>query len=80
MIKDFEDLCVAGTAKEIAVLKGINPETIVKAYKGTSPDNAAWLEKNLPEVDFKGICERLGRQPIAEIEKAQEFILGKVNV
>lgn len=63
----------------IAVRKGIDPEIIAKAYKGTSPDNAAWLEKNLPGVDFKGICERLGRQPISEIEKAQEFILNRVN-
>lgn len=34
MIKNFEDLCVAGTDKEIAVLKGIDPETIIKAYIG----------------------------------------------
>ncbi len=79
MIKDFEDLCTAGTDKEIAVLKGVEAETIVKAYMGTSPDNAAWLEKNLPEIDFQGIRERLGRQPIAEIEKAQEYIFESIN-
>ena len=79
MIKDFEDLCIAGTDKEIAVLKSIDAETIVKAYMGTSPDNAAWLESHLPEVDFKGIRERLGRQPIAEIEKAQEYIFDCLN-
>ncbi len=79
MIKDFEDLFTGGTDKEIAVLKGIDAETIAKAYMGTSPDNAAWLEKNLPEVDFQGIRERLGRQPIVEIEKAQKYILDSVK-
>ena len=31
------------------------------------------------EVDFQGIRERLGRQPIVEIEKAQEYIVERVN-
>ncbi len=75
MIWDFEDLHTVGTEKEVAILLGMDPEMIVKAYMGTSPENAAWLEKNLPDVDFKGIRERLGRQPIVEIEKAQGYIL-----
>ncbi len=79
MIKDFEELSTVGTDREITILKGIDSEIIVKAYMGTSPDNAAWLEKNLPLVDFNGIREKLGRQPIAEIEKAQEYVLERVN-
>lgn len=79
MIWDFEELYTAGTDKEVRILKGIDHEMIVKAYIGTSPDNAAWLEKNLPDVDFKSIREKLGRQPIVEIEKAQEYIKNKVN-
>ena len=79
MIKDFEELSTVGTDREITILEGIDAEIIVRAYMGTSPDNAAWLEKNLPLVDFNGIREKLGRQPIAEIEKAQEYVLERVN-
>ncbi len=79
MIKDFEELWTTGTDREVAILKGIDAEIIVKAHMGTSPDNAVWLENNLPQVDFKSIREKLGRQPIAEIEKAQNYVLDRVN-
>ncbi len=52
---------------------------LIRAYMGTSPDNAVWLENNLPQVDFKSIREKLGRQPIAEIEKAQNYVLERLN-
>ena len=80
MINDFEELWTAGTDREVTILKGIDAEIIVRAYMGTSPDNAAWLENNLPHVDFKSIREKLGRQPIAEIEKAQNYVLERVNI
>ncbi len=57
----------------------MDPEIIVKAYMGTSPENAEWLEDNLQDVDFDVILEKLGRQPIVEIEKAQEYILDCLN-
>ncbi len=79
MIWDFEDLYTAGTEKEIEILKDMDPEIIVKAYMGTSPENAEWLEDNLQDVDFDVILEKLGRQPIVEIEKAQEYILDCLN-
>ncbi|MBR1651654.1 MAG: hypothetical protein IJ691_10880 [Lachnospiraceae bacterium] len=79
MIWDFEDLYTAGTEKEIEILKDMDPEIIVKAYMGTSPENAEWLEENLPDVDFEGVRDKLGRQPIVEIEKAQEYILDCLN-
>ena len=79
MIWDFEDLYTAGTEKEIEILNDIDPEIIVKAYMGTSPENAEWLEDNLQDVDFDVILEKLGRQPIVEIEKAQEYILDCLN-
>ncbi len=79
MIWDFEDLYTAGTEIEIEILKDMDPEIIVKAYMGTSPENAEWLEENLPDVDFEGVRDKLGRQPIVEIEKAQEYILDCLN-
>lgn len=79
MIWDFEDLYTAGTEIEIEILKDMDPEIIVKAYMGTSPENAEWLEENLLDVDFEGVRDKLGRQPIVEIEKAQEYILDCLN-
>ena len=79
MIWDFEDLYTAGTEIEIEILKDMDPEIIVKAYMGTSPENAEWLEENLSDVDFEGVRDKLGRQPIVEIEKAQEYILDCLN-
>ena len=78
-ITDFESISSLDTAKYGAKLKTVPTETIVKAYMGTSPVNAKWIESVFHDIDFDKEVSAIGRIKIQEIEDAQNEILATIN-
>lgn len=79
-LNSFEDLPKCKEEKFREVCSAIKKETFVKAYMGTSPDNAKWLCQQLPNIDFEAEVQRLGRIKIEEIESAQNEIVSMINL
>lgn len=79
-LNSFEDLAKCKEEKFREVCSVIEEETFVKAYMGTSPDNAKWLCKQLSNIDFEAEVRRLGRVKIEEIENAQCEIMSMINL
>ena len=79
-LNSFEDLAKCKEEKFREVCSVIEEETFVKAYMGTSPDNAKWLCQQLPNIDFEAEVRRLGRVKIEEIENAQCEIVSMINL
>lgn len=75
LISCFEDLCNLGQEYVIDKLKGLDADTIVKAYIGTSPQNAKWMESAFENIDFVEKRKNIGRIPINDVEIAQKTIL-----
>ncbi|SEL13149.1 DNA-binding transcriptional regulator, XRE-family HTH domain [Butyrivibrio sp. ob235] len=78
-ITDFESISSLDTAKYGTKLKTVPIETIVKAYMGTSPVNAKWIESVFHDIDFDKEVSAIGRIKIQEIEAAQNEILATIN-
>ena len=78
-ISDFEAISSLDTDKYGAKLKSVPKETIVKAYMGTSPENAKWIEAFWGEIDFGIEVSKIGRIRVKEIEDAQEDVLKIIN-
>lgn len=79
MIKEFEEISKLENDRVRELLKDISPEVIVKAYKGTSPENAEYLKETFKEIDFEKKAAEVGRVRIEEVEKAQQEIIDKIN-
>ena len=74
-ITDFEEICQMNAEIVREKLHNIPKEVLVKACKGTSPENAAWVANLYPEIDFAKESEEIGRIRISEVEEAQECVL-----
>lgn len=76
----FEDMQKL-TEKEASFIRAsVSAEVLVKAYMGTSPDNARWMEKYIKEVDFPMEKAKIGRVRVSEVENAQNEIVNVVNL
>ena len=75
IIKDFEDISSidAQTLKE--KMGNLSKETIVKAWIGTSPENAGYVSSLFENIDFEKEREAMGRIRIEEIDAAQQEVL-----
>jgi transcriptional regulator with XRE-family HTH domain len=78
-ISDFEFLLSLDTDKYGARLRTVPKETIVKAYIGTSPQNAKWIASFFSNIDFDKEASKIGRIRIKEIEDAQNEVLRIIN-
>ena len=76
----FEDLHNI-SEKEISYLReNVLNEIFVKAYMGTSPENAKWMEENMKDIDFPAERDKIGRVRISDVENAQNEIVNLVNL
>lgn len=75
LVTCFEDLCTLDSQYVIDKLKELDKDVIVKAYMGTSPQNAAWMESTFKNIDFEERRKAIGRIPINEVEISQKSIL-----
>ena len=78
-INDFEEISSLEPNEIKAILKTVAPEVIVKAYMGTSPENATWLKKVIDNIDFEAEKAEIGRIAIKELEDAQKEIVNAIN-
>ena len=78
-ITDFEALSSLDKDKYGTKLRSVPKETIVRAYKGTSPENAKWIEAFWDEIDFGKEVSEIGRIRVKEIEDAQDEVLRIIN-
>lgn len=74
----FEELCTLEKNNVLEKTKAIEPEIIVKAYMGTSPENASWMKSVYTDIDFESARLKMGRITVCDVERAQEFILMNV--
>ena len=74
-ITDFEDISGLEPEMVVSCLKDVPESIIVKAYMGTSPTNAEWLEKVFPDIEFRKEAQAIGRIRIEEIDEAQMVIV-----
>lgn len=79
-LDSFESLHIL-TKKEVAYIRTcVGNETLVKAYMGTSPDNAKWMEENMKDIDFPVERAKIGRVRITDVENAQNEIVNLINL
>lgn len=78
-ISDFEELSSLDTERYSAKLKAVPKEIMVKAYMGTSPENAKWIASIFNDIDFDKESVEIGRIRIEEIEDAQSEVLRILN-
>ena len=79
-LESFEGLHIL-SGDEITFLREfVSVEILVKAYMGTSPDNAKWMEKNMKDIDFLAERAKIGRIRISDVENAQNEILNLINL
>lgn len=75
LIPCFEDLCNLDKQYVLDKLNGLDTDIVVKAYMGTSPQNAAWMKSTFENIDFEERRKNIGRIPINEVEISQKTIL-----
>lgn len=79
-IENFEELQRL-SEKEVDVIRDyVNAETLVKAYIGTSPENAKWLEMQWKNINFPEERSKVGRIRISDVEDAQKEIISLMNL
>ncbi len=79
MMTDFERISDLGAETCKEKLQELSTDTLVKAYKGTSPENASFLESTFTNIDFKKESELIGRVRIEEVDEAQATVLAAIN-
>lgn len=79
MITDFEHISELGAETCKGKLQDFSTDILVRAYKGTSPENALFLESTFTNIDFKKESELMGRVRIEEVDEAQAAVLAVIN-
>lgn len=79
IIKDFEEISSVGEETLRERLAGISAETIVKAWMGTSPDNAKHLSSAFPFIDFEKEKDAIGRIKVEDVDVAQQELLNALK-
>ena len=79
-LESFEELQTLGKREAEVLRASVAVETLIKAYMGTSPENAEWMELQWKDIDFPAEIANICRVRISEVEDAQNEIVSLLNL
>lgn len=79
-ITDFEQISAIPEKELKETLDQFDTNSLATALMGASPEVNNFLEKILPDIDFKMARNRIGRVRIESVEKMQNQIVSMINL
>ena len=79
-IADFEQISAIPEKELKETLDQFDTNSLATALMGASPEVNNFLEKILPDIDFKMARNRIGRVRIESVEKMQNQIVSMINL
>lgn len=80
MITDLEQISTISEKEVKKALKQFDPDSLVTALMGASPETNIFCERMLPDIDFQLIRNNIGRVRIEAVEDMQNQIVAMINL
>lgn len=79
-ITDFEEISTIPERELREVLKQLDPNSLVTALMGASPEINSLCERLFPDMDYETVRNDIGRIRIETVEEMQNRIVSMINL